>query len=159
MKKLIIWSLLFAAGLYNSALQAFPIYVATSTGMLHRPLEMEYFDPIDNLKQQIQDQTGISPDQQILYFKGIRLEDNHFLYDYNILSGDTIELNNHSIISVVSGSGFNIKAGTIISAEGLDLTTSSDFSLGTSLTLSGSLNNITNIVPPGTYYGWPSEIT
>ncbi len=147
MKKIIICILVFAAGLYSSVLQAFPIYVATTTGMLIRPLEVEPTEPIENVKQKIQDLSGFPPDQQILYFKGIRLEDNLNLSNYNIQNGDTIGLNNHTIISVASGSGFNIKAGTLISAEGLDLTPSSDFSLGTSLVLSGALNNSTNIVP------------
>lgn len=138
---------MFAAGLYSSVLQAFPIYVATTTGMLIRPLQLEPTEPIENVKQKIQDLSGFPPDQQILYFKGIRLEDNLNLSNYNIQNGDTIGLNNHTIISVASGSGFNIKAGTIISAEGLDLTPSSDFSLGTSLILSGALNNTMNFFP------------
>jgi hypothetical protein len=147
MKKIIICILVFAAGLYGSKLHAFQVYVATSTGMLNRPLEVEPTDLIDNVKQKIQDLSGFPPAQQILYFKGIRLDDNLNLSNYNIQSGDTIGLNNHTIISVVSGSGFNIKAGTIIGAEGLDLTPSSDFSLGNSLTLSGALNNSTSFFP------------
>ena len=151
--------MVFAAGLYSSVLQAFPVYVATSTGILNRQLELEPTEPIYNVKQQIQDRLAIPPDQQILFYKGIRIEDNHFLNDYNIQSGDTIELNNHTIISVVPGSGFNIKAGTIISVDGLDLTPSSDFILGTSLVLSGALNNSTNIVPIGKSYQFSATTT
>ena len=42
------------------------------------------------------------------------------------------------IVSVASGSGFNIKAGTIIGAGGLELTPSSDFNLTSSLSQSSS---------------------
>lgn len=46
-------------------------------------------------------------------------------------------------LSVVSGSGFNIKAGTVIGLEGLDLTPSSDFSLTSSLSRNTTLSNST----------------
>ena len=45
------------------------------------------------------------------------------------------------IVSVASGSGFNIKAGTVIGAAGLDLTPATDFSLTSSLSQSATVNN------------------
>jgi hypothetical protein len=44
-------------------------------------------------------------------------------------------------LSVASGSGFNIKSGTMVSAAGLDLTPSTDFSLGSSLSLNNTVSN------------------
>ena len=134
-----------------SSLQAMQVFVRI-TDETTITLEMEPADSVENLKQKIQDKLEIlnllviPQDQQILLFAGNRLEDGFTLEDYSIHGGDTIELNNHYIISVTSGSGFNIKAGTVIGAEGLDLTPSSDFSLGTSLLLGEASNNSTTIV-------------
>ncbi len=49
------------------------------------------------------------------------------------------------IVSVATGSGFNIKAGTIIGAEGLDITPSADFSLSSSLSRSTTISNTTTL--------------
>jgi len=45
------------------------------------------------------------------------------------------------VLSVAPDSGFNIKSGTVISADGLDITPSTDFSLNTSLSRSASVNS------------------
>ena len=44
-------------------------------------------------------------------------------------------------LSVASGSGFNIKSGTMVSTAGLDLTPSTDFSLGSSLSRNNTVSN------------------
>ena len=49
------------------------------------------------------------------------------------------------VLSVASGSGFNVKSGTVISADGLDLTPSADFNLTTSLIHSTTVNSATTI--------------
>ena len=48
-------------------------------------------------------------------------------------------------LSVASGSGFNIKAGTVVSTAGLDLTPSNDFSLTSSLSRTSVVSNSTTI--------------
>ncbi|WP_269684638.1 T9SS type A sorting domain-containing protein [Flavobacterium lacustre] len=49
------------------------------------------------------------------------------------------------VLSVASGSGFNIKSGTVVSAAGLDLTPSADFSLKASLSGGTTVSNTTTI--------------
>ena len=49
------------------------------------------------------------------------------------------------VLSVASGSGFNIKSGTVVSAAGLDLTPSADFSLKASLSSGTTVSNTTTI--------------
>ena len=49
------------------------------------------------------------------------------------------------VLSITSGSGFNIKAGTVIGADGLDLTPSTDYSITSSLSQSTTLSNATTI--------------
>ena len=54
------------------------------TGAATLTLEVESGDSIDNVKQKIQDETGIQPDKQVLYYNEILLEDGRTLADYNI---------------------------------------------------------------------------
>ena len=63
------------------------------------------------------------------------------------------------IVSVTTGSGFNVKAGTVFSAEGLNLTPSINFSLTSSLSLSASVSNITTIAHINRSYKFSNTTT
>lgn len=67
------------------------IYVETWTGE-NFTLDVALSDAIQQVKQKIQDQTGISPDEQTLRFGGIPLEDGRTLADYGVAYGNTIQL-------------------------------------------------------------------
>jgi len=145
MKNIFIYFMLCLLGLGIQSVQGMPIFVKISSETTIT-LELNPSDTVDNVKQIIQEQQGITQSQQILYFGTTKLEDIGTLSDYNILSGGTIVLITiHNIISVVSGTGFNIKTGTVVGAEGLDLTPSADFSLTSSLSGSDAVSKSTTI--------------
>ncbi len=132
-------------GLGVQSVQGMSIFVKISSETTIT-LEVEPSDTVDNVKQKIQDQQEISQSQQILFFETIKLEDIGILNDYNIKNGDTLVLITiHNIISLASGTEFNIKTGTVLGAEGLDLIPSSDFSLISSLSGSDAVSNSTAI--------------
>ncbi|KAJ7624269.1 ubiquitin-related domain-containing protein [Mycena polygramma] len=55
-------------------------------------LNVKQSSTISHVKEQIEDQEGISPAQQRLIFDGKQLEDGRTLSYYNINTGDTIRL-------------------------------------------------------------------
>lgn len=60
-------------------------------------IEVEANDTIENIRAKIQDKIGIDPDNQILKFNNIILENGRTIADYNIQKESTLQLTNKTL--------------------------------------------------------------
>ena len=146
MKKTILTLAITLLSILSGNLYAMQVFVKIIPSGKMITLELESSDDVENIKQQIQVIEGLLPENQSLYFDGKKLLEGRTISDYNIPKEALLILvtpSKKSLLSVVPGSSFNVKAGTIVAAEKLDLKPSSDYSLTSSLDVSyGVTNNV-----------------
>jgi len=92
----ILATLLLAAGLTAAAVPAWAalgmqVVVTTPSGTTFT-LDLDSSDSIENVRQKIQDETGILPDDQRLLFAGKLLLDGRTIADYGVQDGASIRM-------------------------------------------------------------------
>lgn len=68
------------------------MHIFVNTALRNKTIivDVEYGDLVSNLKEKIEEKEGIPKEEQRIIFKGIVLEDEKFLSDYNVQKSATL---------------------------------------------------------------------
>ena len=133
MKKIYLTLVVSILSILSTCLHAMQVFVKKPDGRIIS-LDVERDHLVVNLKQKVEKMEGIPEQSQFLFFGGNILEDGSTLAAYGIETNSIIELiSPKRILSVAPGDAFNVKAGTVVSFDKLDLVPSTDYSVTSSL--------------------------
>lgn len=107
MKQIVILGILFLVCCSGSA-NGMKLFVKTLTGKMIE-LEVETSDTIKEVKEKIQEQDGIPPEQQRLIFGGKQLADAKTLSECSITAGSTL----HLVLALRGGGGMQVYVKTL----------------------------------------------